>query len=115
MYMPKRKVFRDGEKLLMLMWLHYELFEDSFEQYKEKFNFKLPPKKDPNQRWLLVEVDPGMWVDFYEVEGKIVPGFKVILYGVTYWMPNKKLLKSILDNYQIEAAIKIFQSLNRKH
>jgi len=41
-----------------------------------------------------------MWVDFYEVNGKIVPGFKVILHQVIYDMPAQQLLKQILDKHQ---------------
>ena len=82
------------------MWLHYELCDDSLDQFKEKFNYKIPPKKDSNQQWLWVEIDPSMWVDFYEVNGKIVPGFKVILHQVIYDMPAQQLLKQILDKHQ---------------
>jgi hypothetical protein len=103
--MPKRKVFRDGEKLLMLMWVHYELFNDTFEQFKDKFNYQVSTPASTYPRIMLVEIHPGFWVEFYEIEGKMVPGFKVMLYKVVYVMPSKNCFsqsfKCILVNKRL--------------
>jgi hypothetical protein len=113
--MPKRKVFRDGEKLLMLMWVHYELFNDTFDQFKEKFNYQVSTPASTHPRIMLVEIHPGFWVEFYEIEGKMVPGFKVMLYQVVYVLPSKKLLQSILQAYLGEQALDAVASLKRRH
>ncbi len=115
MYMPKRKVFKDGEKLLMLMWLNYELFNDTFEQFIEKFNCQVTTRKDTEHRVLLAEIHPGFWVEFYELDGKMVPGFKIILYRVGYMMPSKKLLHLIIQTYLREQALESVTSLKKRH
>ncbi len=113
MYMPKRKVFKDGEKLLMLMWLNFELFNDTFEQFIEKFNCQVTTHKDTEHRVLLAEIHLGFWVEFYELDGKMVPGFKNILYRVGYMMPSKKLLHLIIQTYLREQALESVNSFKK--
>ena len=61
--MTKRKVFKHGKLLLLLLDFHYETFDYNFDKFREIFNTDIPPFMDSNPRWLIVEVAKDFWVD----------------------------------------------------
>lgn len=104
--MTKRKVFKNGELLKVLLDFHYETFDYNFDKIREIFNTEITPFMDANARWQIIEIAKEFWVDMYEYNDLITFGYCVMYQGVIYDIPSKVDMKRYIHEFRMQNMIK---------